>query len=168
MSTPAPLRVALAGLGSMGRNHLRVISTHAETRLVAVGDPDPAMLAAATGQTGAAGWSDPLAMVHEAAIDALVVAAPTTAHVPLALAAIERGIPVLVEKPLAATPAEALGIVARGAGPRRPGPGRPRRALQPGRPGARAAPPRGLADHGLLHRQPARGPVSRPASATSA
>ncbi len=36
MSTPAPLRVALAGLGSMGRNHLRVISTHAETQLVAV------------------------------------------------------------------------------------------------------------------------------------
>jgi len=111
MSAPAPLRVALAGLGSMGRNHLRVISTHAETRLVAVGDPDPAMLAAATGQTGAAGWSDPLAMVREASIDALVVAAPTTAHVPLALAAIERGIQVLVEKPLAATPAEALGIV---------------------------------------------------------
>ena len=56
MSSPSPLRVALAGLGSMGRNHLRVIAAHPETRLVAVGDPDPAMLAAATGQTGAAGW----------------------------------------------------------------------------------------------------------------
>jgi predicted dehydrogenase len=98
----------------MGRNHLRVIAAHPETRLVAVGDPDPAMLAAATGQTGAAGWSDALAMAREAEIDALVIAAPTTAHVPLALAAIERGIPVLVEKPLAATPAEALGIVRAG------------------------------------------------------
>jgi UDP-N-acetylglucosamine 3-dehydrogenase len=44
----------------------------------------------------------------------VVIAAPTTAHVPLALAAIERGTPVLVEKPLAATHAEALEIVAAG------------------------------------------------------
>ncbi len=42
-------------------------------------------------------------MIAEAELDALVIAAPTTAHVPLALAAIERGIAVLVEKPLAAT-----------------------------------------------------------------
>ncbi len=111
MSTPAPLRIALAGLGSMGRNHLRVIAAHPGTRLVAVGDPDPEMLNAATDRTGAAGWSDPLAMAREADVDALVVAAPTTAHVPLALAAIERGLPVLVEKPLAATPVEALRIV---------------------------------------------------------
>ena len=111
MTAPAPLRVALAGLGSMGRNHLRVIAASPGAQLVAVGDPDPDMLIAATGQTGAAGWSDPLEMASEAAIDALVIAAPTTAHVPLALAAIERGIPVLVEKPLAATPAEALAIV---------------------------------------------------------
>ena len=38
----------------------------------------------------------------------------------------------------------------------------PRGALQPGRPRARAAPARPLADHRLLHRQPARGAVSRP------
>jgi UDP-N-acetylglucosamine 3-dehydrogenase len=106
-----PLRLALAGLGSMGRNHLRVIAGNPETRLVAVGDPDAEALAAAS-QAGAAGWSDPLAMAREADFDALVIAAPTTAHVPLALASIERGLPVLVEKPLAATPAEAHRIVA--------------------------------------------------------
>ena len=111
MSGSAPLRIALAGLGSMGRNHLRVIAGHPACRLVAVGDPDPAMLDAATRQTGAVGWSNPLAMAAEAEIDALVIAAPTTAHVALALAAIERGVPILVEKPLAATPAEALEIV---------------------------------------------------------
>jgi UDP-N-acetylglucosamine 3-dehydrogenase len=114
MMSSAPLRVGLAGLGSMGRNHLRVIAAHPGTRLVAVGDPVPAARAAGSGQAGAAGWSDPLAMAREAEIDALVVAAPTTAHGPLALAAIERGLPVLVEKPLAATPAEALGIVHAG------------------------------------------------------
>ena len=98
----------------MGRNHLRVISTHPRPTLAAVADPDPAALAAATAQTGAIGFADPLAMIREADIDAVVIAAPTTAHVPLALAAIERGLPVLVEKPLAATHAEALAIVAAG------------------------------------------------------
>ncbi|MFN8629430.1 MAG: Gfo/Idh/MocA family oxidoreductase [Chloroflexota bacterium] len=108
------LRVGLVGLGMMGRNHLRVISTHAATSMAAVADLDPAALAAAVEQTGAVGYDDPLTMIREADIEAVVIAAPTTAHVPLALAAIERGIPVLVEKPLAATHAEALEIVAAG------------------------------------------------------
>ena len=51
-------------------------------------------------------------MVEEADLDALVVAAPTMAHAALALAAIDRGIPVLVEKPLAATVDDAMRIVA--------------------------------------------------------
>jgi predicted dehydrogenase len=105
------LRVGLVGLGTMGRNHLRVISTHEQTVLAAVADLDPAALQAAVEQTGAQGYPDPLTMIREAEIEALVIAAPTTAHVELALAAIERGLPVLVEKPLAATNAEALEIV---------------------------------------------------------
>jgi len=108
----APLRVGLAGLGSMGRNHLRVIAAHPECRLAAIADPDPAALADAVAKTGAEGFADPGAMVAEAAIEAVVVAAPTTAHLALALAAIGRGLPVLVEKPLAATPDEAFEIVA--------------------------------------------------------
>jgi len=110
----ARLRVGLVGLGMMGRNHLRVISTHPETILAAVADLDPDALEAATAGTGAAGYADPLTMIREAEIDAVVIAAPTTAHLPLALAAIERGLPVLVEKPLAGTNAEALEIVAAG------------------------------------------------------
>jgi predicted dehydrogenase len=111
MSDASRLRLGLVGLGSMGRNHLRVISTHPETVLAAVADTDPAALDAATAQTGAKGYADPLEMIGSADIEAVVIAAPTTAHVPLALAAIARGIPVLVEKPLAATYAEALQIV---------------------------------------------------------
>jgi UDP-N-acetylglucosamine 3-dehydrogenase len=108
------LRVGLAGLGSMGRNHLRVIAANAGTTLAAIADPEDAALSAACDATGAPGWADPLAMIEEATLDAVVVAAPTTAHVPLALAAIERGLPVLVEKPLAATNDEALRIVDAG------------------------------------------------------
>ena len=108
------LRVGLVGLGMMGRNHLRVVSTHPDTILAAVADLDAVALEAATAQTGATGFADPITMIREADIEAVVIAAPTTAHVPLALAAIERGLPILVEKPLAATHAEALEVVAAG------------------------------------------------------
>jgi predicted dehydrogenase len=109
-----PLRIGLAGLGSMGRNHLRVVSEHPGTVVAAVADPDPIALADACARTGARGFADPLEMATSAEIDAVIVAAPTTAHPALAHAAIERGIPVLIEKPLAATTAEALAIVAAG------------------------------------------------------
>jgi UDP-N-acetylglucosamine 3-dehydrogenase len=107
----APLRLGLAGLGSMGRNHLRVISNHPETVLAAVADPTAEALAAAVDQTGAQGFADPLDMIAGADLDGIVIAAPTTNHTALALAAIERGLPVLVEKPLAATVDDAIAIV---------------------------------------------------------
>ena len=112
MTTPAPLRVGLAGLGMMGRNHLRHLASRPDCRLVAVADPDPDVLANAVAATGAEGCPDPLAMIEGAPIDAVVIAAPTTAHWQLVDAAIVRGIPVLVEKPLAASVDEGLALVA--------------------------------------------------------
>jgi UDP-N-acetylglucosamine 3-dehydrogenase len=105
------LRVGLAGLGSMGRNHLRILSTRADIRLAAIADPVAETLAAAVAGTDAQGFDEPLAMIAEAELDALVIAAPTTVHLPLALAAIERGIAILIEKPLAATAEEGELIV---------------------------------------------------------
>jgi predicted dehydrogenase len=108
----SPLRLGLVGLGSMGRNHLRVISNHPETTLAAIADPDPAALEAAAGAPETARFADPLEMIRQTDLDGVVIAAPTTAHMPLALAAIDRGIGVLVEKPLAATVDDGLTIVA--------------------------------------------------------
>jgi UDP-N-acetylglucosamine 3-dehydrogenase len=107
----APVRVGLAGLGAMGRNHLRILLGRPDVRLVAVADPVVEALEAAAAQSGAQPFAEPQAMVAEAELDALVIAAPTTAHVPLAVAAIERGVAVLVEKPLAATVDEGMRIV---------------------------------------------------------
>jgi predicted dehydrogenase len=106
------IRVGLIGLGSMGRNHLRILASMEGARLVAVADPDETALAGATAATGALGFAEPLALLAEADLDAVVIAAPTTTHVGLALAAIDRGIAALIEKPLAATPPEAEAIVA--------------------------------------------------------
>ncbi|MER3418030.1 MAG: oxidoreductase, partial [Chloroflexota bacterium] len=99
--TKTPLRVGLVGLGSMGRNHLRVLAGRPDCRVVALADPvAQARASAAAVVPEAALFADPLDLVAEAEFDALVVAAPTTAHAELALAAVELGIPVLVEKPL--------------------------------------------------------------------
>ena len=106
-----PIRVGLAGLGSMGRNHLRILSSISGASLVAVADPVVEMVAAATAGSQVRGFDDPLEMIASADLDAVVIAAPTTAHVDLAHAAIERGLAVLVEKPLAASVADARGIV---------------------------------------------------------
>ena len=106
-----PIRVGLAGLGSMGRNHLRILSSISGASLVAVADPVAEAVAAATAGSEARGFGDPLEMIASADLDAVVIAAPTTAHVDLAQAAIARGLAVLVEKPLAASVADAQGIV---------------------------------------------------------
>jgi predicted dehydrogenase len=106
-----PVRVGLAGLGAMGRNHLRILSSRPDVRLAAVADPVPDALDAAAAQSGAQPFAEPGAMIAEAELDALVIATPTMAHVPLAVAAIERGIAVLVEKPIAATVDEGMRIV---------------------------------------------------------
>ena len=110
--TPARLGVGLAGLGTMGRNHLRNLVAREDVTLVAVADPLPvAQQAALQHAPGARAFADPFTLLAEERLDALIVATPTTAHHDLALAAIERGVPVLIEKPLARTVEEGLELV---------------------------------------------------------
>jgi predicted dehydrogenase len=97
----------------MGRNHLRVLGGRDDVRIAAVADPDPAARDAAVGASGAIGCPDPLAMLDEVDLDALVIAAPTTAHRAIAMAALDKGLPLLVEKPLGASAAEAREIADR-------------------------------------------------------
>jgi predicted dehydrogenase len=109
---PAPLRVGLAGLGSIGQNHMRLLSAREDVRLAAIADPVGKTLRAAAKQTGAQAFPDALAMLEEAELDAVVIATPTTAHAAIALAAISHGLPVLIEKPMAATVDDGLRILA--------------------------------------------------------
>jgi len=108
-----PLRIGLVGAGVMGQNHLRVVGTRAGARLVAVSDPSTTALQDAVARTGATGFKNPVEMLEEADLDALIVATPTRTHAEIALAAIDQGIAVLVEKPIAATVDEGLEILIR-------------------------------------------------------
>ena len=95
----------------MGRNHLRNLAARDDVTLVAIADPNEEVLLPSAEQTGAHPYADPARMLDSEALDALVIAAPTTLHHPIALYAIDRGVPILVEKPLATTVAEGRELV---------------------------------------------------------
>ena len=105
------LRVGLVGCGNIGRRRAACVAGDAEAQLVAVSDADPARAAALAAAHGAEVVADWPALVERDDIDAVVVAAPNDVHAPLGLAALAAGKHVLIEKPLARTPAEAEELV---------------------------------------------------------
>jgi predicted dehydrogenase len=95
------LRASVIGLGSMGSNHARVYSEMEGVELVAVADASRERLQAAG--RGVAVYDDYRRMLAEERLDVVSVCVPTLLHREVALAAIEAGVALLVEKPIAAT-----------------------------------------------------------------
>lgn len=96
-------RFALIGAGVMGRNHARVLSNLSGVEFVAVVDPQGVHLKLASSVVVATNIGDLSAL----GVDAAVVATPTITHEEVALELADLGISVLVEKPVAETPAAA-------------------------------------------------------------
>jgi predicted dehydrogenase len=94
------VRVAVIGAGSMGANHARVLAELPDADLVAVCDADESR--ARDASHGATTYRDYRDLLANERLDAVSIAVPTRLHVEVALAAIERGLPLLVEKPLGA------------------------------------------------------------------
>ncbi|MFD9127551.1 Gfo/Idh/MocA family oxidoreductase [Kitasatospora sp. NPDC059571] len=114
MTTERPdLRVGLVGYGLAGAAfHAPLIATTPGLRLAAVATASPerrAQLEREHPGTRAVGSAEEL-LADPAALDLLVVASPNRTHVPLARAALAAGLPVVVDKPLAATAAEAAAL----------------------------------------------------------
>lgn len=103
------LRVAVVGAGHLGRIHARLLGALERVELVAVADPSPAARQRAAAEIGAATEADYRALYGR--IDAAVVATPTRLHREVAGELLQRGIHCLVEKPLAATLAQASELV---------------------------------------------------------
>jgi predicted dehydrogenase len=108
-----PIRVALVGTGNIAvANHLPGIALCRDAAVTALCDPNPAALSNASRASGiTATWSDPLALLREADVDAVIIATPNRFHRDLAVTAVERGLHVLCEKPLAMTVDEARQMV---------------------------------------------------------
>ncbi len=91
----------------MGANHVRVLRDMADVDITGVIDRDLARATAVAERYGADAGADVEQHLETHRPDAVVVAVQTSGHVPVALAAIERGVHVLVEKPIASTVEEA-------------------------------------------------------------
>ncbi len=105
----APLRIAIAGAGVIGRTHIRAALAEPACRLVGIADPDRASLAAAP-SAEVPRFADLPAMLDATRPEAVILATPNVLHVPMALACIARSLPVLVEKPIADTVADAAAL----------------------------------------------------------
>jgi predicted dehydrogenase len=103
------LRVAVIGAGHLGRVHARLLSALAAVELVGVADPLAAAREQVARDCGTQPFADYRALLDR--VEAAVIAAPTRLHHELGLEFLERGIHVLVEKPLAATRLEADALV---------------------------------------------------------
>jgi predicted dehydrogenase len=104
-----PLRVAVIGVGHLGRHHARLLSGTRGATLTAVVDTVPERAAAAAETTGARAVNDYREILGE--VDAVTVAVPTERHREIALPFLERGTGVLVEKPIARSLDEARDMV---------------------------------------------------------
>jgi predicted dehydrogenase len=105
------LRVGVVGVGVMGCNHARVLAELPGVTLAGVVDPDDKQ-AAFVGRTLGCETYSKLDQLLDAGVDAVSIAAPTHLHRDVALACIDRGVHVLVEKPIAPTVDEGREIIA--------------------------------------------------------
>jgi predicted dehydrogenase len=111
MTTHEPvLKFGVAGAGVMGRNHARVLSDIRDVELTHVFDPDALTAEGVAAAYGAAPVTSVEAFIG-ADLDAAVVATPNRTHADLTVALLEKGVHVLVEKPIAATVADAQRMI---------------------------------------------------------
>ena len=104
-----PLRVGLIGAGMVSRHHLIAWAELADqARVVAIADPSEVNAARRAGEFGIpASFHHAEAMLAEAKLDAIDIAAPRAIHAAMVRLAAEKGLPVLCQKPLGVNLAEA-------------------------------------------------------------
>ncbi len=104
-------RVAVIGCGVVSVVHFEAIAAIDGAELVGVADLDPATAEAAEERYGVPSATDLESLIAEVSPDVVHVCTPHDAHVPVSLAALQAGIAVLQEKPVACTVAEADRLV---------------------------------------------------------
>jgi predicted dehydrogenase len=107
------LRVGVVGVGHLGRHHARILAGIEGVELVGVADLRLENARAVAAPLGTRAFPDHRQLIG--LVDAVSIAVPTSLHRSIAGAFLERGIPALVEKPLAASlkEAEELNALAR-------------------------------------------------------
>ena len=113
MTRSDTLRVAVIGTGKMGTDHARRLTeVISGARVSAVVDVDAERAKAVAARVdGCTAYTDPLSAMDADDVDALLIASPGPAHEAALLAALERDLPVLCEKPLTPDAASALRVL---------------------------------------------------------
>ena len=94
-----PLRIGVVGVGSLGFHHARIARSLPDTEFVGIHDTDPARLEEVARELEVEAHAELESVLDRA--DAVVIAVPTEAHEAVAVAALDRGIHTLIEKPIA-------------------------------------------------------------------
>ncbi len=105
------LKAAVIGVGMMGRNHARVYAQMADTRLVAAADLNAAALEPIARTYKVQVYTDYVQMLDQEKPHLVTIAVPTCLHREVAVAAMQRGVHVFLEKPIAADIEEGQEIV---------------------------------------------------------
>ncbi len=95
------LKVAVIGVGAMGQNHARVYADMPGVKLVGIADTDELFVNQIAHHYYCQAYTDFHRLLDEMKPDAVTVAVPTVEHPQVALEVIQRGIHVLIEKPIA-------------------------------------------------------------------
>jgi predicted dehydrogenase len=105
------VRIGVIGAGLIGRKHIEVLRSGNEAyTLAGVADPSPAAQDEAK-ELGYNCFATIEEMIEKANPDGAVVAVPNQMHVDAGLKCIEHGVPIIIEKPVADTVAEALKLI---------------------------------------------------------
>lgn len=108
LETSAPLAIGLIGAGRIGTSHAAIIAEQVPgARLAAVADPRPDAAVALAARFGARAFADPLELVNDREIAAVVITASSEAHADLIVAAAGAGKPIFCEKPMSLDLADA-------------------------------------------------------------
>ncbi|HEX54899.1 MAG TPA: Gfo/Idh/MocA family oxidoreductase [Candidatus Altiarchaeales archaeon] len=96
------IRVGVIGTGEMGQHHVRIFSDMSDAELVGISDVNEERLSTISRRYGVEAFLDHKELLkHD--LDAVSIAVPTTLHTKIAMDAMNKGIDVLVEKPIADT-----------------------------------------------------------------
>jgi predicted dehydrogenase len=99
----------VVGVGHLGQHHARIYRALDGCDLVAIADTDPRRRWEVSTKTGARAFENPLDLIGK--VDAVSIVVPTTLHRKIAEPFLDAGVHVLVEKPIAATAADARALV---------------------------------------------------------
>ncbi len=106
---PDPIRVGVIGVGNMGQHHTRVLSRFKDVELVGVSDVNVERGLDTAGKYRIRFFEDYHELLKH--VDAVCVAVPTRLHHTVGMACFQAGVHVLIEKPIAASIAEAESLV---------------------------------------------------------